>query len=42
MIRFDIFFHSVNYSDNPDSKKITTEIIIPVLSSPEIVLIGHE
>jgi hypothetical protein len=29
-------------SDNPDSKKLITEIIIPVSSSPEIILIGYE
>ncbi|CAF0811798.1 unnamed protein product [Rotaria sp. Silwood1] len=27
-------------SDNPDSKKLTTEIIIPISSIPELVLIG--
>ncbi len=29
-------------SDNPGSKKLTTEIVIPVLSSPELVFIGYE
>jgi hypothetical protein len=29
-------------SDNPDSKKLTTEIIIPISSSPELLLIGYE
>jgi hypothetical protein len=27
-------------SDNPDSKKLMTEIVIPISSSPELVLIG--
>jgi hypothetical protein len=27
-------------SDNPDSKKLTTEIIMPISSSPELVFMG--
>jgi hypothetical protein len=39
MIMRRIYFKN---SDNPDSKKLTREIIIPILSSPELVLIGYE
>jgi len=43
-VRLKIFVRNIIFliSDNPDSKKLITEIIIPVSSSPEIILIGYE
>lgn len=33
---------NISSSDNPGSKKLSTQIIIPVSSSPELVLIGYD
>ena len=33
---------SIAYSDNPNSKALTTKIILPISSSPELLLIGYE
>lgn len=36
-----LYFNSCLFSDNLNSTKLTTEIVIPVSSSPELVLIGY-